>query len=64
MKREKGKRKDCVKGGQPRCEIIDKSTETLNEGPGQRTQLVSWRSISKNLMAPEHGFHVKSMRKH
>lgn len=37
MKREKRKRKDCVKGGQPRCETIDKSTETLNESRAKNT---------------------------
>lgn len=53
-----------MRDSQPKCETIDKSTKTLNEGPGYRTRWVSWPSISDNLMVPEHGFNVKSVRKH
>ena len=64
MKRgKKRKKKGCMQDGQPKCEIINKSTKTLNEGPGQRTRWVSWCSISDNLMVPQHGFNVKSVRK-
>lgn len=41
MKRGKRKKsKGCMQDGQPKCEIINKITKTLNEGPGQRTQWV------------------------
>lgn len=36
MKRGRIKRKACVKDVQPKCEIIAKSTKTVNEGPGQK----------------------------